>query len=329
MALPQHSAKEQTGVKARDEQRGGLASRTVRLWVALVPLALLLCAVVVWAQMPDGRLHIWVLDVGQGDAILIRTPGGHTAIVDGGPGATPLLNAVGRDLPFWQHKVDLVVLTHPHDDHLAGLAELVERYEIGQVAQTVFSATGGVGGVWRQRLAQRGVEVANPARGSTITFAGEPDVTLRVLSPRTPDASDEQGGGLNNTSIVLRLEYGKHSFLLEGDAQLEAEGEMLQADPDFLRSDVLKVGHHGSDTSSSPAFLRVVSPQVAVISVGEGNRYGHPAPQTLDALEDIGAQVIRTDQSGTVEFIADRDNLWVRPERMPGGTAAPGVTPSP
>src|SRR5687768_72141 len=116
-------------------------ARTVPLYTLLLPIAALILVLIIRAQMPDGRLHMWVLDVGQGDAIMIRTPGGHTALIDGGPGATPLLTALGRNLPFWQHQIDLVILTHPHDDHLLGFVELAGRYSIGQVVQTPFTST--------------------------------------------------------------------------------------------------------------------------------------------------------------------------------------------
>ena len=297
--------------------------RTVPLYTILLPVIALIAAIVIGGQMGDGRLHMWVLDVGQGDGILVRTPGGHTALVDGGPGATPLLNGVGRNLPFWQRHVDLVVLTHPHDDHMAGLVELAGRYNIGQVAQTVFTTTaagapvgGGAMAEWLYALKERGVPVYHPRRGDRIGFQGEPDVTLQVLSPTSQEARFEwQSGDINNTSIVLRLDYGRHSFLLAGDAQLEAEADMALRIPDALSSQVLKVGHHGSDTSSTPRFLQLVRPQVAVISSGAGNKYGHPSPQTLEALSTIGAKVYRTDEDGTVEFIADKERLWVRSER--------------
>jgi competence protein ComEC len=284
----------------------------------LIPVAALILVLVVRAQLPDGRLHVWVLDVGQGDAIMIRTPSGHTALVDGGPGATPLLTSLGRNLPFWQHHIDLVVLTHPHDDHLLGLVELADRYSIGQVVQTVFTSTFGndARAYWLRALQVRNVPVHHPRRGDRIEFPADPDLSLQVLSPTSPEARFEwRGGDLNNTSIVLRLDYGPHSFLLSGDAQMEAEQNMALHSPHDLKSTVLKVPHHGSDTSSTPRFLDLVRPQVAVISSGEGNKYGHPAQQTLDALGSVDAQIYRTDEDGTVEFIADGERLWVRSER--------------
>ncbi|HKP53075.1 MAG TPA: MBL fold metallo-hydrolase [Chloroflexia bacterium] len=289
---------------------------TVPAWTLLIPALALALILALAGQVHDGRLHLWVFDVGQGDAIMLKTPRGHTALIDGGPGATPLLNSVGSHLPFWQHDLDLLVLTHPHQDHLMGFAELVERYQVERVVQTVFTATSGVQAEWLRELKRLGIPVSHPTRGQSITFEGEPELALHVLSPTTPDAHQEGASGdVNNTSVVLKLVYGEHSVLLEGDAQVEAERDMSLSLQTGLESDVLKVGHHGSDTSSSPQFLSLVKPKVAIISVAAANRYGHPSPQTLDNLQSTGARIYRTDQDGTVEIIADEEHLWVRSDR--------------
>jgi competence protein ComEC len=286
---------------------------TVPAWTLIVPFAALFLLLFVKGQQGDGRLHLWVLDVGQGDAIFVRTPLGRTALVDGGPGATPLLNGVGERIPFWQHNLDLVVLTHPHSDHIMGLPELVERYGVGQVVQTPFTATGAVQTEWLHLLQDKKVSVYHPRRGDTIRFEGEPDLDMHVLSPeRTIPSRDVES---NNTSIVIKLSYGKHDILLPGDAQAEVEEALARSVGAGLASEILKVGHHGSATSSTPRFLQMVRPKVAIISVAADNRFGHPAPETLDALQSAGVQVYRTDQDGTVEIIADTERMWIRTER--------------
>jgi competence protein ComEC len=289
---------------------------TVPLWSLPVPFVVALLLLLFASQQPDGRLHVWVLDVGQGDSILLKTPKGHVALIDGGPGATPVLNGVGAHIPFWQRQIDLLVLTHPHQDHMMGFVELLARYGVGQVVETQFTATMGVQAEWLGAVKEHHIPVHYARRGETISFEGEPDVALRVLSPVTPDAAREKAGGdINNTSIVLHLTYGKEGMLLEGDAQQAAEEEMVRREAGELSSQVLKVGHHGSDTSSSPRFLAGIQPQVAIISVGAGNRFGHPSPQTIEALRKVGARVYRTDLDGTIEVIAARDQLWVRSEK--------------
>lgn len=148
-----------------------------------MPVVIGVLIVVVTGQTPDGRLHLWVLDVGQGDAIFLRTPGGHTALIDGGPGATPLLNGVGERVPFWRHELDLLVLTHPHGDHITGLIEVLGRYKVDQVVQTEFTATSAVQGEWLRAVEARNIPIHSVKRGETISFEGEPDVKLRVLHP--------------------------------------------------------------------------------------------------------------------------------------------------
>jgi competence protein ComEC len=288
---------------------------TVPVWSVLLPVAALLLAMVVAAQQPDGRLHLWVLDVGQGDAILLRTPEGHTALVDGGPGATPLLNGIGERIPFWQRDLDLLVLTHPHQDHMMGFVDVLARYRVDQVVQTHFTATGGVQAEWLRTLESRKLPVHYARRGETFSFEGEPEVRLSVLHPADPRAAYARSGDdVNDASLALRVTYGSHSILLAGDVQEEAEAEMSRLG-EGIRSTLLKVAHHGSDTSSSLPFLEAVEPEVAIISVGEGNRFGHPSAETLEALRNVGAEVYRTDEDGTVEIIADREKMWVKPER--------------
>ncbi|MDQ3927850.1 MAG: hypothetical protein M3328_01755 [Chloroflexota bacterium] len=278
---------------------------TVPLWSLLVPMFALVMLLVVVGQQPDGRLHLWVLDVGQGEAILLRTPQGHIAVVDGGPAATPLLNGIGNRMPFWQRNIDMVVLTRPVQDRLMGLVDLLGRYEVGQVVQTEYTATGGVQAQWLRLLNSEHVPVHYATRGEVLTFAGEPGFALEVLSP--PENKDG--------SIALRLTYGSHSILISGEARDEAEAEMVSYRGEGLRSEVLVVGHSGGKGAATSRFLAVVRPQAAIISVGVGNRFGYPAPETLERLRATGASVYRTDLNGTIEVIADRERLWVRTER--------------
>ncbi|MEO6457991.1 MAG: MBL fold metallo-hydrolase, partial [Chloroflexia bacterium] len=226
------------------------------------------------------------------------------------------LNEMGEHLPFWQRDLDLMVLTHPHQDHTMGLIDVLERYEVDQVVQTEFTATSSLVGQWLHAVKTAGVPIHYPRRGESITFEGEPEVELRILNPLTTEsAGGKQGDDINNGSVVLRLSYGKHDILLEGDAQEAAEAEMSRLPGEEIASEILKVGHHGSDTSSTQQFVEQVRPQVAIISVGTENKYGHPASETLQTIQEAGAIIYRTDLNGTVEIIADKERMWVRSER--------------
>lgn len=276
-------------------------------WVALLGLL----AATVWLAvrgLPDGRLHVYFLDVGQGDAILIVAPDGRQILVDGGPSPTALLNELGTVLPFWDRSLDLVVLTHPDGDHITGLIPLFDRYRIVQVLDVPQSDTAPEAVPWLERLQARAVPRSYARRGMRLPVG---DVLLTVLhpgpEPLTGTASDD-----NNNAIVLRVDYGRFSALLTGDAEREAEEALIAAGLP-LRADVLKAGHHGSNGSTSAAFIAAVQPQVTVISVGQGNPFGHPHPAVLERL--AGIEVLRTDQRGRIEVISDGARMWVKTAR--------------
>lgn len=278
-------------------------------WRAIGLLALV--AATIWLALPglpDGRLRIYFLDVGQGDAILIRVPDGRQILVDGGPSPTALLNELGAVLPFWDRSLDLVVLTHPDGDHITGLIPLLDRYRVAQVLDVSQSDAAPEAGPWRARLAQLGTPRILAQRGMRMPVDG---LALTVLNPGptllTGTASDD-----NNNAIVLRLDYGGTAFLLTGDAEREAEEAMIAAGLP-LRADVLKIGHHGSAGASSPAFLAAVAPRIAVIQVGAENTFGHPHPDVLARL--AGIDILRTDQRGRIEVISDGKQVWAKTER--------------
>lgn len=271
-------------------------------------LALVFLAAIAWVTLrglPDGRLHVWFLDVGQGDAILIQAPDGRQILVDGGPSPSTLLDQLGEVLPFWDRSLDLVVLTHPDADHVSGLVPLFERYKVVTVVDSV-AADDKAAGAWLTASSAARVARQPAVRGMRLV-AGP--VVMTVLSP--PEAPLAQLAG-NNRSVVLRLDYGQTSLLLTGDAEQDAEHAMLEAGLP-LRADVLKVGHHGSSASTSAAFLATVQPRLAVISVGADNRFGHPAPELLDRLS--GIEVSRTDERGRIELVSEGRGWTVRCER--------------
>jgi competence protein ComEC len=272
-------------------------------------------AAVIWvgvARMPDGRLHVTFLDVGQGDAILIQTPDGKHLLVDGGPDPTLLPAALGRRLYPWQRSLDLVALTHPDEDHLAGLVPVAQGYRLGLVVDTRLPHDTPTGQAWQTEHATRDTPVIYPQRGTMLDLGW--GVQLQVLhpgdAPLAGTASDS-----NNNGLVLRLTWGRASFLLTGDLEAEGEAALLRQEGLELGATVLKVAHHGSPNGTTLRFLEAVHPQLAVISVGAGNRFGHPAPEVLRRLEQAGAQVWRTDECGDVEVVTDGERLWVRTGR--------------
>ena len=263
---------------------------------------------VAWTQAADGNLHVYFLDVGQGDAILMRTPNGGTILVDGGGSPAAVTSALGETLPFWQRSLDLVVLTHPQEDHLSGLLGVLDRYQVGMILHPGLECPSRIcEGFW-DRVSARGIAVRT-ARAGVILRLGA--VTAEVLHPPARLLAGTESD-VNNNSLVLRLEMGGARILLTGDLEFMGE-QVLVASAGALESWVLKVPHHGADTSTTLALLEAVAPRIAVISVGADNKFGHPAAETLRRLE--GVRVLRTDERGTIELVTDGEKVWIRTER--------------
>ncbi|MEK7123399.1 MAG: ComEC/Rec2 family competence protein [Patescibacteria group bacterium] len=284
---------------------------------------LFLAAVLVWlavlAYQPSGFLEVNFFDVGQGDAIFIEAPSGNQVLIDGGPSRT-VLAKLGRLMPFWDRTIDLLILTHPHYDHLAGLIEVLKRYKIGMVLMPNESIKTAAFKEFLRTIEEKNIPVKYAKAGMIIHFGKGSGAAFYVLSPKTAaelefDEHSEGFGGkgmsLNESSIVGKLIYGKAKFLLTGDAGVETEQKLL-APGHNLTAGVLKVGHHGSRYSTSEDFLKAVSPVYAVISVGAGNRYGHPVPEILERLQNFGAKILRTDLNGDIVIKTDGKNYLVK-----------------
>ena len=264
-------------------------------------------------SLSDAKLRVAFIDVGQGDAIFITTPGGSQVLVDGGPDPVELVHFLGRNMPFRDRTIELVVLTHAHSDHVNGLIEVLRRYKVEQVLEREIEFEGPSYQAWRKAVAEEGAEVTQAREGQLIALDG--GGFMQVVSPGEKllrGTSDE----VNNASVVLKLVYGDFSFLLTGDIFSEVEAALVAGGAP-IDTDVLKVGHHGSRGSSSARFLDSASPAVAVISVGEDNRFGHPHDETLEALarhvsEDL---LFLTRDRGTVESITDGKTLKLKTER--------------
>ncbi|MDP2727576.1 MAG: ComEC/Rec2 family competence protein, partial [Dehalococcoidia bacterium] len=261
-----------------------------------------------FVTLPDQQRHVSFLDVGEGDAILIRTPS-YKVLVDGGPSPSAITRYLGRKLPFWDRRIDLVVLTHPHDDHLMGLMEILQRYEVGGILATPYNQDSSLFQQWRSLVKAKGINYVLARKGQEVRLGQQ--AKLEVLHPgeRLLQGTDSDA---NNNSVVLRLVWGSFSVLLSGDLQQEGQKDLIEGQTD-LSSLVLKVPHQGARNGLGEGFLERVKPQVAIISVGKDNSFGHPAQETIQKLQ--GIKVYRTDRNGTIEVDSDGRGYRVTAER--------------
>jgi len=248
------------------------------------------------------------LDVGQGDAIFIQTPEGHQILIDGGPDPERICLALGEKLPFWDRDIDLLILTHPHLDHLTGLMEVLHRYRIGEVIQPEVVYYSPVYAQWKWEMKAKGINPTYAVRGQKIDLGD--GVELRVLHP-PPEGMES----VNDNGIVIRLDYGEIGFLLTADISFQVEKVLLHQGVN-LEATVLKVAHHGGVDSTLPQFLEACDPAFAVVSVGK-NVFAHPAPSVITRLENkAGAQnVLLTSEVGTITFTTDGEKLWVKTDK--------------
>ena len=275
------------------------------------------------ATRPGAFARISILDVGQGDAILIEGSHGGRLLIDGGPDPNRLLVALDRRIPPWDRRIDAVILSHPHEDHVAGLASLLQRYHVDRVFEPGMRGPGPGYAAWVRELAAPGAPVRlSIAAGDRLAVD---EIGMRVLWPisgQVPVIPPDGGTGINNVSVVLLGHVGARQFLLMGDVEQDIDPSLLA---DHLpRVDLLKVAHHGSRTATTQAFVDTVRPGVAVASAGAGNPYGHPAATTMARLAASGARVLRTDRDGTVVVGFEAGSMTVRTE---GGRATGDVTP--
>ena len=275
----------------------------------VVVSVLILLNIFVWVtayqSQPGDILTVYFLDVGQGDAILIDSPSHNRVLIDGGKNRK-VLSELGRALPFGDRRIDVVIATHPDADHIGGLPEVVGRYKIGVLLESGNESKNSIDDELKKRISDKNIQSLLAKRGMIVNLGGE--VKLHILFPN----QDVSGLDSNDASIVARLVYGEGSFLFTGDAELRTENVLLNLDSNALDSDVLKVGHHGSRSSTFILFAQAVSPEYAVISAGKDNQYGHPHREVLDILKKVNAKVLSTIESGTIVFKTDGKTLEIK-----------------
>lgn len=278
--------------------------KKIRIFV----LALLfLSAVFVWyaiAVETKNGLEVAFLNVGQGDAIFIRAPNGNQMLIDGGPNKS-VLRQLSKMIPFYDRTIDGIILTHPHLDHYGGLNEVMDNYKIGfEIDPGIKNEDAGFAR-FENLIKKNEIKRFYGKRGMKINL-GE-DLSVEILLPSLNEKNVSPHDGM----IVARLVYKNNSFLLTGDMEKNLENYLLLFWGN-LKSDVLKIAHHGSRTSTSEAFLGRVDPYFAVISAGAKNKYGHPHKEVLDRLEIFGVPLLRTDEKGLIKIKSDGDEIYVK-----------------
>jgi competence protein ComEC len=251
-----------------------------------------------------GTLTVHVIDVGQGDSILLVGPGGSTMLIDGGEknsGSLAYLRA--HDI----NRINIMVATHPDADHIGGLVDVLNALPVDEVVTSGYAGNTKTYEQLLDGIAKVKAKYTEVHRGDTVSMDG---MSFLVLNPGVDDKVKDA----NDSSVVLRVVYGPTSFMFTGDAEKTAESKMIASGLP-LQATILKVGHHGSSTSSSPAFLQAVQPKVAIYSAGLNNKYGHPNKSTITNLTKIGAKIYGTIDSGTVTVIADSKGYTIQTEK--------------
>lgn len=247
-------------------------------------------------------LTVAFLDVGQGDAIFIEAPNKTQVLIDAGRGRE-VLRELGQVMPFWDKSLDMIIATHDDADHIGGFPAVLDSFRVDQSVRSSVTASTTVATAFTEGLEEEGSAGMNLLRGDRVKIS--PEVSLEVLFPdRMIHEVDA-----NDASLVTRLSYGDTCFILTGDAPQAVEEYLVELDTGELDCEVLKVGHHGSKTSTSREFVRAVSPEYAIISYGCDNSYGHPHPEVMSVLQDEGVRVVSTCEEGTITFRGDGKTL--------------------
>lgn len=287
-----------------------------KLYIILTALSVLILALSVFLFLPykkinnfyinKNQIEVDFLNVGQGDSILIKTPFGQNIIIDGGPDRI-VMRELSKVLPWWENKIDLMILTHPHADHVTGLNYLFDKYFVDKVLYTGVSHTAPSYLDWLKASRDKNAEMLITDKKQKINLG--PECFLEILYP-TENLLNKKVSDLNDSSMIIRLVYADVKFLFMGDAGMEIEKKLLENEID-LRAQVLKVSHHGSAEASSAEFLKEVNPQFSVIQVGIDNEFGHPQARALNRIKRAGSKIYRNDADGLIKIFSDGKNAYV------------------
>jgi len=273
----------------------------------ILGIVLVLAAIPVFSLSynPSTELEVDFLDVGQGDAILIQSPYGQNLLIDGGPDDA-VIERLSEKLPYWDRVIDLMILTHPHDDHVAGLVDVVNRYVVKKIIYTGVIHDSPDYLAWLDVIEDKNIPILIIDRPQTVVLGD--DCQLEIIYPRKSLANQDVSN-LNSSSIALRLVYGQTGFFLSGDLEAEIEEELVEKEV-VSEAQVFKANHHGSDTSNTQKFIEAINPEIVVVQVGADNDFGHPSLRVLKRFERLGVEIYRNDIDGTVEIYSDGSKVW-------------------
>lgn len=280
-----------------------------KYYAVLIIVIMFVANFFIWSAVAEGEragfLTVAFLNVGVGDAVYIEAPNGNTMLIDGGPDRS-VIRELSKLMPFYERSIDVVLATHPDKDHIGGLIDVLRNYDVKNIVTSGATSTTDTDSVFKEAIRDEeklGAENVIARRGTIVELS--PEVFFSILYPISVHPKDPT----NDTSIIGILYYGNESFMLTGDAPQKVEKYLVATDGKNLKATVLKLGHHGSKTSSSESFLGNVSPEYAVISTAKKNRYGHPHKEIIDLLKKYNIPTLATYDTGTIIFKTDGETL--------------------
>jgi competence protein ComEC len=280
-------------------------SKNILKFLLIAIVAILGVTSVEQVAQSDGLLTVAFLDVGQGDSVYIETPNGYQMLIDGGTGAQ-VLAELGRVMPMLDRDLDFVAATHLDKDHVGGLLSVFESFKVGYVLDTGILPQDTVDERYYETIDEYNIKRQTVFRGDYIDLDKEAGVSVEILSPEFTEIDDYS---TNDSSLVMRLQYGEATMLLTGDAGKKVEKQLVLLQDD-LDVDILKIGHHGSKTSTAVEFLEATTPELAIIQAGENNRYGHPHADVISALRSRGIDYLCNCKEGRIVLKSDGELWW-------------------
>lgn len=287
-------------------------NKIFRFGLAVLALSAILVWLVVW-QSFDKNLHMYFLDVGQGDSVYVRLGNKFDLLVDGGPDNS-VLSQLGKAMPFYDREINLLILTHPHADHVTGLIDVINNYKIDEIWLTDATTTTSEYIEFLGKIKEKNIKTIAVKAGYEKNIAGynNQDLEIKVLWPQE-SYMQKAVDNLNNTSIVNYVKYGEFTALLTGDIEKETLSSL--ATYNLLLATVLKIPHHGSSNGVFEPFTKKISPQAVIIEVGKDNKFGHPTESTLKIYQSLNIPIFRTDQNGLIEVVSSGKDYKIKAEK--------------